>query len=208
MRKLKYMRNSNHLNYTFLFTLGAALLAAALSPLEKTLGLSSRLVYLHGAWVWAILLVFALGAVAGAVGLLTRKPVWHTWSLTLSRAGLVFWLVSLGMSLAVMRINWGGFFFDEPRWRIPFAFAVTGLLLQAAILLIGIPWLASAGSLVFGAALLYTMSDITSVLHPDSPILTSSSIAIRVFFFMMLLLVLAAAVQLAALFKRQVEAHV
>lgn len=188
-------------------TLCAALLAAALSPLEKTLGVNSRLVYLHGAWVWAILLVFALGAVAGAAGLLTRKQVWHMWSLVLSRAGMVFWLVSLGMSLAVMQINWGGFFFDEPRWRIPFAFAVTGLLLQAAILLIGIPWLASTGNLVFATALLYTMSGITGVLHPASPILISSSIAIRVFFFLMLLLVLLAAVLLAALFKFQVEAR-
>lgn len=41
----------------------------ALGPVEKTLGVNVRVVYLHGAWVWAALVLFLLSALAGLAGL-------------------------------------------------------------------------------------------------------------------------------------------
>ena len=54
-----------------LLTLVAIAVFTAFSPLEKTLGVNARIVYLHGAWVWAALAGLLL---AGLVGLLGLAP--------------------------------------------------------------------------------------------------------------------------------------
>jgi hypothetical protein len=186
--------------------LGMTLLAAGLiavsAPIEQVLGTNARLVYLHGAWVWAALVVFVLAVGSGAIALSTRQFVWHAWSQSLSRAGLFSLLLTLPLSLLVMRVNWGGYYFDEPRWRILFPFAVAGLLLQLALTLINTPWVSSTGNLIYGVALLYSMSGISSVLHPDSPILTSTSASIRTHFIILVILFMAAFLQIAAWWRR------
>jgi hypothetical protein len=125
----------------------------------------------------------------------------HAWSQALGRTGLIYWLTYLPMSLLLMQINWGGFFFDEPRWRTPLAFAVTGVLLQAGLALFNRPALTSAGNLLFAAALMAATWNLESVMHPDSPILTSDSTGIRLFFAMLLALSLLAGWQIAKIVK-------
>ena len=56
--------------------LGIALLAS-FGPAEKSLGSNVRLVYLHGAWVWAALISLAAAAGSGLMGLLTRHYAWQ-----------------------------------------------------------------------------------------------------------------------------------
>lgn len=162
-----------------------------------------RLVLLHGAWVWAALLVFAGSAVAGLVGLLTRGPAWRAWSRALGLTGMAFWLVYLLMALRVMQAAWGGPFFDEPRWRIPFTFAVAGLLLQLGLWLVGSPRLASLGNLVFGAALWGALLGAENILHPVSPVAHSGSFRIRVFFAVLLALALCLGLQVARMLRRR-----
>lgn len=161
----------------------AALIAvtAAFAPLERTLGERARLVYFHGAWVWAGKLAFAAAAISGLIGL-ARSPVWQRISQAAGWAGMFFWLTYLPLSLWVQQINWGGIFWDEPRWRIPFMFGVAGLLLQIGLLLMDDLRLTSAANLVFGAALWWFLGNIQNVLHPDSPILQSDAMRIQLFF--------------------------
>lgn len=165
-----------------LSALAGAGLLAAFAPAEKTLGANMRLVYLHGAWVWAALALFAAAGLAGLAGLAKPHSGLHAWSRALGWAGLIFWLTYLPMSLLVMKLNWGGFFFDEPRWRTPLAFAVTGVLLQAGLAVLGRPAFTSLANAGFAAALLAATVNMQSVLHPDSPVLTSDSTGIRLFF--------------------------
>jgi len=94
----------------FVGVLLLAILVAALAPLEKTLGSNARLVYFHGAWVWAAMLAFSGAAVAGAIGLLSRRIAWQRTSQAAGRTGLVFWLIFLPMALLVMQLNWNGIF--------------------------------------------------------------------------------------------------
>ena len=178
-------------------TLLAIVLFTGLAPLEKTLGANIRLVYLHGAWVWVGIGVFGLAALAGLAGLLGWKPARRA-SESLGWTGLLLWLTYLPVSMAVMRINWGGFYFDEPRWRIPMTFAVVGVLLQAGLWLLHNRLLTAAGNLGFGAALWWSMFHMQSVLHPDSPVFQSNSLRIQVFFGGLLLLMGALALQIAA----------
>jgi hypothetical protein len=60
-----------------LFILNAAFIAlvALVAPLERSLGATIRLVYFHGAWVWAGKLAFGAAAAAGLAGLVLRR--WH-----------------------------------------------------------------------------------------------------------------------------------
>jgi hypothetical protein len=188
--------------YRIVMLLGTLVLigvVTALGPLEKTLGAQVRLIYYHGAWVWTGKIAYALAALAGLLGLLlpaSRRRL-TAWSLALGRTGLVFWLTYLPLSLLVQQINWGGIYWDEPRWRIPAAFGVATVLVQAALLLFDLPLLTLAANLVFGVALWLGLANTQNVLHPDSPIFSSGSLRIELFFIGLLLLCIFCMIQIA-----------
>jgi hypothetical protein len=189
--------------YGLLSTLLAIGLLTAFAPVEQTLGERVRLVYFHGAWVWSGKIAFGAAAISGLIGLLRPGTVWQRASLALGRTGLVFWLTYLPISLVVQQMNWGGIFWDEPRWRIPLMFGVAGLLLQIGLSLMDSPRLTCAANLVFGAALWWMLGGIQNVLHPDSPIFQSEAVRIQVFFLAILFLSLIAGGLIAQLFFRQ-----
>lgn len=181
----------------FLIGLIAALLVAALAPLEKTLGVNARIVYLHGAWVWTAMLAFLAAALAGLGGLLRRNIRWNEWSQALGRTGLFFWIAFLPMSLYVMQANWNGLYLDEPRFRVPLNLAIVGLLLQVGLSFIpDLRW-TSLANLAFAAALFASMNAVQAVLHPESPIFQSDARDIQVFFIALLILLIFAAWKLA-----------
>ncbi|RPH75776.1 hypothetical protein EHM76_00895 [bacterium] len=157
------------------------LIFTAIAPTEAVLGGNARVVYLHGAWVWVALVGFLAAAAFGFVGLILRREEYHLASRALGRTALTFWIMFFPMSLYIMDANWGGMFFDEPRWRVPFTFAVTGLLLQLGLSLQKPAW-ASAANIAYAIALFAGMSGMQSILHPISPVFTSESILIKVFF--------------------------
>lgn len=190
--------------WTLLVTLLIIVLLTLLGPSEKTLGTNLRLVLLHGAWVWSGKVSFGLAALFGAGALIWRtRGSWLAWSRALAFSGLFFWLTYLPMSLWVMQLNWGGFFFDEPRWRIPFLFGVIAVLLQAGLWLFNIPWLTAAGNLLFGIALWWQLGGIQNVLHPDAPVAASDSNQIQVYFLILIVFAALLAAQLSLwLFER------
>lgn len=157
-------------------------------PKEATLGSGVRLVYLHGAWVWTALLCLAASAVSGLVGLHPERATWSRWSVGMGRAGIAFWVTYLPISLVAMNVNWNGLYLSEPRWILGVNTAVTGLLLQLAILLIDNPRLAGLTNAFFFAMLVFLLASTDQVLHPPSPIFSSHSGSIRLFFFVLLIL--------------------
>jgi hypothetical protein len=185
-------RSSLLLSISFILIAG---LFSALAPLEKTLGGNARLVYFHGAWVWASLLGFLAAGLAGLLAWILRKETLHAWSLAFGRSALVFWIAFLPMSLAVMQANWNGLFLDEPRFRGPLNLAIVGLLLQIGLALLNEKKWASLGNLGFTLVLFSSLSGTQSVLHPESPIFGSGSVGIQVFFILLVLLLTAAAWQ-------------
>jgi hypothetical protein len=185
-----------------LITIAAIVALTALGPAERTLGENLRLVVLHGAWVWAGKILFAAAALAGLAGLLLSRSFWSNLSLALGRAGLLFWLTYLPMSLIVQMQNWGGIFWDEPRWRVPFTFGVVGLLLQLGLWVINQSRVTDLANLVFGTILWWQLGAITNILHPDSPIFGSDSTGIQFFFLVLLALTLFAAAQITRLLYR------
>jgi hypothetical protein len=187
-----------------LTNLALLLLVSLVSPLDQTLGWISRAVYFHGAWVWTGKIAFALSALAGLAALLLPRlrSAGADWSLALGRTGLVFWLTYLPMSLWIQQVSWGGIFWDEPRWRIPLAFGVAGVLLQVALVLFDRRILTAAGNLVFGVALWWALASIQNVLHPDSPIFGSGATRIEIFFILLVGLSLVCMAQIALALKQ------
>jgi hypothetical protein len=180
-----------------LITLAFLILFTVLIPPERTLGSNLGVVMLHGAWVWAGLITFSLAAVSGLAGLISRREKWHAWSRVLGWTGLAFWLTYLPMSVVVQQMNWGGIFWDEPRFRIPLAFGIVAVLLQGGLRLVNRRVLTSSGNLVFGAALVWQLQGAQNVLHPDSPVFTSDSTSIKLFFTILVVLALLLAAQVA-----------
>ncbi len=182
-------------------TLAAIVLVTAFAPLERTLGANLRVILLHGAWVWAGLVFFGLAALAGLAGL-TGKVLGieaagvGDWSQPLGWTAMGYWLTYLPMSLWVMQANWGGFFFDEPRWRIPFTFAVVGVLLQAGLVLVNRPVITMLANLSFGAALWYSLPGSQAILHPESPVAQSGAASIQATYGLLLGLALLLGIQI------------
>jgi hypothetical protein len=181
-------------------TLALISLAGWLAPAERTLGSNLGLILVHGAWVWAGLAAFALAGVAGLVGLALRSAPWHGWSGALGRTGMTMWLTYLPMSLVVQQVNWGGIFWDEPRWRIPFTFGVVGLLLHIGLALLDDPRLTSGANALFGAALGWSLLRADYIMHPQSPI-SSSGGAIQFSFALLLVLALVLMAQITLLWR-------
>jgi hypothetical protein len=165
-----------------IFFSAVGFLLVAYGPLERSLGTHVRVVYLHGAWVWASIALFASSAATGLLALSIRQTRFHDWSRALGRTGLFFWITYLPVSLWAMQTNWNGLYLSEPRWRLAVIFAITGPLLQIGITLIDRPVLTSAANLVFFIVLMVSISGTREIMHPRSPIFTSDSRMIQIYF--------------------------
>jgi hypothetical protein len=177
----------------FILALVAIAGFAVLGPAEKSLGANVRVVYVHGAWVWASLASFLAAALLGTVGLILRRDRLNAWSRALGRTGLFFWITYLPISMWAMQTNWNGLFLAEPRWRLALIFAITGLLLQLGVALLEDPAWASAVNIGFFVVLMLALRNTQNVMHPPAPILNSDAWRIQVFFVGLLSLTLLAA---------------
>lgn len=186
--------------------LGINLLAigvvALLGPAEKSLGEHVRVVYLHGAWVWTALAAFAGSALAGLLGLVSRRRVFYAWSLALGRTGLLFWVTYLPLSIWAMRSNWNGLFLAEPRWRLALAFAISGLVLQIGLAILNNLPATAFSNIIFTSWLFYALGSIENVMHPRSPIWESGITGIQVFFASLVGLTLLLGWQVARLWRQ------
>lgn len=173
-----------------------------LGPAEHSLGTHIRIVYLHGAWVWASLAAFVAAGILGGLGLLVRRDSLHTWSCAFGRTGLIFWISYIPISLLAMQSNWNGLFLAEPRWKLALIFALTGILLQAGLSLTNKPALTSAFNLGYLTALMIALKQTPNVMHPASPILNSDAWRIQFYFFGLVLLAFLAMWQVARWWKQ------
>ncbi len=168
--------------------LGAIAVFTAFGPAEKSLGTNVRIVYLHGVWVWTALAAFTLAALVGVIAFLKKRRSLHLLSRALGRTGLVFWITYLPISMWAMQTNWNGLFLSEPRWKMAAVFALSGILLQIGVTLMGNPAWASAGNVVFWLALVFVLQGTENVMHPGSAIFGSGAFRIQIYFSGLLLL--------------------
>ncbi len=155
----------------------------AIGPQEQLLGNNVRVVYLHGAWALTSEGAFALAALVGLLGILSRRPNLHRWSAALGYTGLFFWVAYLPLSLWAMQANWNGLFLAEPRFRVAVIFAITGVLLQLGLILLARPPFTSLFNVLFFVALRISLNRADYIMHPPpSPIFSSGIISLQLFF--------------------------
>jgi hypothetical protein len=183
--------------FWLLLTIIGIAIFTSFGPSEHSLGTHIRIVYLHGAWVWASIATFFLAALCGGIGLLTRRKSFHCWSSAFGRTGLILWISYLPLSLWAMQSNWNGLFMAEPRWRVAMVFAISGVLLQIGLSLVNLPMLTSGLNILYFIALIIAIQNTPNVMHPASPILNSDAWRIQLFFAGLVFLTLVAAWQMA-----------
>ncbi len=168
----------------WLYPLSVATLAALLflSPSEATLGSVVKLVYLHGALERVAAWAFAAAGLAGVMQLLTRRAALAPWMQALCETAIVFWLAHFIVSLPAQVLAWGGINWSEPRVMDAIWIAGISALIYVVALWIARPaWWALSG-MASAATFLLVLNGAVNVLHPLSPILTSDSMAIKVFY--------------------------
>lgn len=187
----------------FFISLLAIVILTLFGPEEKSLGANVRLVYVHGAWVLTAEIAFILAALAGLLGLLLRRDLFHAWSAALGRTGIVFWVTYLPLSMLAMQANWNGLFLAEPRFRLAMTFAITGVLLQIGLWMMNTKWLTSLANILFIIILRIIFSTAENVMHPPpSPIFNSGLWNVIFFFVALNLLAWVAGFFLTKLFLR------
>jgi len=187
----------------FFITVIVIALLALFGPEEQSLGSNVRIVYLHGAWVLSAELAFLAAGLAGLIGLVSKRDLYHNWSAALGRTGIFFWITYIPLSLWAMESNWNGLFLAEPRFRLAVIFAVTGVLLQVGLWIVNTNWITSLANVIFIVVLRVIFATADNVMHPPpSPIFNSGNYAIIGFFIAMILLSLLAAYFMTRVFLK------
>jgi len=180
-------------------------LVAVTAPEEQTLGgTNARLVYFHGALVWASLLTWFLAAGAGLIGLIRRDNRFHSASKLLGRVGLLWWALYIPVSILAANATWANnswnlTFLMEPRFQVAFQMIALMLVAQAVVLFSSHPAAPSLTNIVVVVIMVLLLNVTERVLHPPAPIRDTDSLRIQLAFAVMTLLLLLAGFQIARL---------
>lgn len=151
-----------------------------LSPAEKTLGNTIKLVYLHGALVRTAILLLAVSLLFNVPALFSRRVVWHQWGQAIIWAAVGVWLVHTLVSIITTHAAWGVYIaWYEPRTRFTFAAAAVGILVLAVAHLVDSPKFSAAAFAILAILVMGLVPRLGIIQHPLDPIGTSTSQAIK-----------------------------
>ncbi len=157
----------------------AAALILWLSPTEQTLGQGIKWVYIHLAFIWTAMLGMLATGILSLIQVFSSRAAWRRWGDATGWATLGTLVLALIGSLVVMQVNWGGISWDEPRTQSLLRTLAIWVLVQFAG-----PWISKRRVRGLLAAVLVAVAIIPMrygplVIHPQDPLGTSSSNAIR-----------------------------
>lgn len=154
-----------------------------LSPAERTLGQTVKLVYLHGALVRTAMVLFAISLPINLVALLGRQGAWSAWGTALIWAALIMWVLHTAFSMVTTYAAWGVFIaWFEPRTRFTFTLAAVGLMVATTTLLVDNARFSALAFCLLGGLTLVLAPRLGVIQHPLDPIGSSPSSAIRTFY--------------------------
>lgn len=149
-------------------------------PPEQQLGGWIRLVILHGMLSMVGLATIFAAGILGVAYLLTKQKNIGLWSREIGLNSVLFWFIGTALSLVSMQVAWGGLLWNEP---------YTVAALTMVVLGAGKEYLVRSGggklqsfalaNIGYAAAVLVIRQRMVSVMHPENPIGTSESLAIR-----------------------------
>lgn len=173
-----------------------------MAPLEKTLGETIRLVYVHAAFTRAGMLgIYACG-VLGLLIAATDNETLQSWTQTAAWVSFALFIVGGLFSIFAQRASWGGIALAEPRTRT--SLTVTAVTVIVLLVNSMIPAVRIRG-LLYTALALYVAWAIPNtplVLHPQDAGGTSPSMWIRLTFPLLTLLALLMGLWFVSFIKR------
>jgi hypothetical protein len=170
-----------------------------LAPAETRLGNVVKLVYVHGALVWAGLLTFTAASILGAVALLVRRPVWYRGTRAAGVAALVVWVVYAISAMAVTGLTWGQVIaWNEPRVQASGLILVAAVLLALVVRLVDQQDFTAVVNLALGIVVWIVVRQADVIRHPVNPIGESGSAAIQTFYLLIVVTVAGLAALLVA----------
>ncbi|GAB4538646.1 MAG: hypothetical protein Kow0063_26690 [Anaerolineae bacterium] len=154
-----------------------------LSPAERSLGQTVKLVYLHGALVRTAMVLFAVSLPANLVALVGGRDTWLAWGKALTWAAVLVWLVHTLFSIVTTYAAWGVFIaWFEPRTRFTFALALVAVVILAVAWLVGNARFSAFTFILLAGLTLGLAPRLGAVQHPLNAIRLSPSGAIRSFY--------------------------
>jgi hypothetical protein len=163
-----------------------------LSPAERTLGQTVKLVYLHGALVRMAMMLFAISLPVNLAALLGGRSGWLAWGKALIWTAVLIWLVHTLFSMVTTYAAWGVFIaWFEPRTRFTFTLALVGVVIVAIAHLVDDDRFSALVYLLLAGLTIGLAPRLGAIQHPLNPIGSSSSNAIRAFYAAIQLVVLA-----------------
>lgn len=161
----------------------ALVLLLWLSPAERTLGQTVKLVYLHGALVRTAMILFVISLPAHLVALITRRNAWLAWGQAFSWTAVTVWLVHTLVSMMTTYAAWGVFIaWFEPRTRFTFILAAVGLIIGGVAYLIADDRFTALVFALLAGLVLLLLPQLGFIQHPLDPIGTSPSTEIQIFY--------------------------
>lgn len=169
-----------------LFLIGAIIVLIA--PEENTLGSGIKSVYVHVAFIWSGSLGLLAAGIMGGWVLAVGSQTHFSWNRVIASVALALFAVGALLSIVAARINWGDVFWEEPRNRAVLQVLALGVIIQILNGWMSHPRLGGLLYTGLAAFFVYSMATTTLVLHPQSPILSSTARSIQLSFFSLLLI--------------------
>jgi hypothetical protein len=154
-----------------------------LSPAERTLGQTVKLVYLHGALVRTAMLLFAVSLPVNLVALIRGRGAWLAWGEALAWTAVGIWLAHTLFSMITTYAAWGvAIAWFEPRTRFTFTLAAVGIVFLAVARLVGNIRFSALSFTLLAGLTLGLAPRLVAVQHPLDAINSSPSPTIRMFY--------------------------
>jgi len=175
--------------------LGLAVVLALRFPAVEGLGTKVRLPVFHGALTWANLTTFSLMAIVAVVYLVRRRDAIYRWETGLRWISVPMWFVGSGLGLWAALNTWDlsgsqssalSVVISDPRLMAQFWVCILAVLLLVMPLLLeerrylAVADIAFTGLMWF--LLLRAILGPGRALHPDSPVMNSDEIMIKLIF--------------------------
>ena len=180
LKTFRLIQNNPFLSYgglALLIILGGLVLWAA--PEEQTLGSGIKVVYLHVALIWTGMTGLVLLGILGIGVLLTGNQRLQTWGQAVGWVALGFFLAGILMSMLAAKVNWGGIFWQEPRYIAMFRVMAIAIISQVIGLWPISPRITGGLSAIPALILVWSVNNTALILHPQNPIQSSPSLAIQ-----------------------------
>ncbi len=158
------------------------LLLTLLSPSERVLGTTIKLVYLHGALIGIGLLMFMASGMIGFAHIIMNRNSIVSLVTAIENTAIIFWVCGTVIGILSAYFAWGGVLLFEPRLIVAVLISLLSLGAYMVSTSIEKPTITSLLSILVAVSALGLMLKVGRVLHPENPI-NESTTSMKYYFY-------------------------